>query len=550
MTPGDGRHRRIRELLALGAPAVVGTVVVLLVTRKGVYASPDSAFYVGTARNLLDDHGLTAPPGSPPLSHFPPLFSLVLAAVGWVSGLDPLDAAGPVNALLLGVTAVSVALVVRRRSGSVALGVVASVAVVVALDLLVYSASALSEPLFVALVLGAMIALAAAVEGGSRWAWAAAVVLTGGACLTRYVGIALVVAEVAVLSVVGGRKALSRTAVFAGLALTPLALWFAVAGSGNRPVVLHLFDGDYWVAGARSLSRWVPPLFVPWPLRGLATAAVVAGLAWVAASRPGRSDRRRGERQPDRRGGHRTDRLDGRRSDRRGERRPDRLDERLDERRSDRCEERRPDVLGRLLAAFAVAYVAVLVADRVFVDASARLDLRFLAVLHVVAVVGLLPWLHRSLAGPARRAVAVAGLAIVGLHVIQAGSWVADGFTDTSVGRRGLTAEAWRDSPVLAAVAALPPDVPVYTNAPEAIFLLTGRSTSSLPAHTDYLSDRRRPAYETELAVMNARLLTEDGVVVWLRPFAFRERFLSPIDSLDLKTSLTDGVGTLSRARR
>ena len=74
------------EVVVLALPAVLGTVALLLVARKGVYASPDSAFYVGTARNLLDGEGLTAPPGSPPLSHFPPLFALVLGRGGMADG--------------------------------------------------------------------------------------------------------------------------------------------------------------------------------------------------------------------------------------------------------------------------------------------------------------------------------------------------------------------------------------------------------------------------------------------------------------------------------
>jgi len=503
------RTHELAALVVLALPAVVGAVALLLVARQGVYASPDSTFYVGTARNLLDGRGLTAPPGTPELSHFPPLFPLALAAIGWVTGLDPLDAAGVLNPLLLGVTALLVALVVRRRSGSVPLGAAAAVAVVVALDVGSYYVSALSEPLFIVLVLAAMVSLAAAVDGGSRWAWAAAVALPAAACLTRYVGVALVAAEVVVLIVLVGRKALGRAFAFAALALAPLVVWLAVAGRGNRPVVFHLADADYWVGAARSVSRWVLPAFTPSPLPGLVTAALVAGLGWVVLHRRPRSP----------------------------------------EEAESAGSGRRPDALGVLPPAFAVTYLTMLVADRVFLDATGRLDLRFLAVLHVVAVVGLLPWLHRTLGGRTRRLAVAGGLALVGVHGVQAVSWVAAGLTDTDIGRRGLTAQAWRDSAVLAAVAALPPDVAVYSNGPEAIFFLTGRSTSSLPVHTDYLSGRRRPQYRAELAAMDDRLAREDGVVVWFRPYAFRERFVTPIGDLALDPLLEDGVATLSRPR-
>jgi hypothetical protein len=496
----------MREALVLGLPAVIGTVALLVVARKGVYASPDSAFYVGTARNLLDGHGLTAPPGSPPLSHFPPLFPLLLAAVAWVTRLDPLDAAGLVNAVLLGATAFLVAVVVRRRSGSVTLGVVASVAVVVAVDLLVYFGSALSEPLFVVLVLGAMVALAAAVEDQNRrWAWVGAAVLTAGACLTRYVGVALVMAAVVVLVVDGGRR-WGRAAAFAAASLAPLAVWLAAAGRGNRPVTVHLFGADYWTDGVRSLSRWVLPPFVPWPVRGAALALAVAGVVGLARSAPHPpvTEPARG----------------------------------------------RPDPFGLLLVVFSAAYLVVLVIDRILLDATGRLDLRFLTVLHVVAIVGLVPWLHRTVGGRARAAATVVGLALITLHGVQAGSWVVAGLSDTDLGRRGLTAAAWRDSPVMAAIEALPPDVTVYSNAPEAIFLHTGRATSALPAVTDYLSGRMRPSYEAELAAMEDRLVRDGAVVVWFRPYAFRRQFLAPVDHLDVEPVLQDEVATLSTVRR
>ena len=114
-----------------------------------------------------------------------------------------------------------------------ALGVAASITVVVAVDLLVYFGSALSEPLFVVLVVGALASLAAAIEKQARWGWVAAAVLTAAACLTRYVGVALVVAEVAVLLMVGGRKAVGRAAAFAAASVAPLVVWLAAGRSGE-----------------------------------------------------------------------------------------------------------------------------------------------------------------------------------------------------------------------------------------------------------------------------------------------------------------------------
>ena len=177
------------------APAVGGAVALIAATGKGLYVSPDGVFYVGTARNLLDGHGFTPPPGLPPLQHFPPLFTLLLAAIGKF-GIDPLTAARVVNVLAYAGLVVLVGLVVRARTGSVAAGMVASALTACAVDLLTYSASALTEPLFVLLAVAALVALAAHLDRPSPALLFVAAALVAAACLTRCDRMALVVASV------------------------------------------------------------------------------------------------------------------------------------------------------------------------------------------------------------------------------------------------------------------------------------------------------------------------------------------------------------------
>ena len=147
-----------RWLFAL--PPAVALISVVAATTKGLYVSPDAVFYVGTARNWLDGRGLTPPPGLPPLEHFPPLFTLLLAALGKL-GLDPLDGARVVNVVALAGTVLLVGLVVRSRTGSLVAALAASVLTAAATDLLTYSASALTEPLFILLAVAGLVVLAA-----------------------------------------------------------------------------------------------------------------------------------------------------------------------------------------------------------------------------------------------------------------------------------------------------------------------------------------------------------------------------------------------------
>lgn len=511
-TPRDGpRHaaRRLSrraELAVVALPAALVVAAMVAVARNGAYASPDSAFYVGVARSLRDAFELVAPPGSQPLAHFPPVFPAVLAAAAAVLGVDPLDAAGVLNPVLAGATALVVGVVVRRRTGSVASGAVAATVVALGRESLVYGASALSEPLFTLLAVGGLVALAASITGRSGPLLAAATATVALACLTRYAGVALVVAGAAAILRFEGAAGRRRALAFAAGGAAPLALWLAAVGRPNRRVSLHLFDAGYWTNGVDAVSKWVAPAFLPWPVRVVVAAAAAVGL-WRAA-RP----------------------------------------------RLRLVAARRPpaDALPFVAGAFAAAYLVLLVGDRLLLDDSGRLDGRFLLPLRPLAVLVLAPVVHRAVTGRARRTVVVvAGAGLLALHTVQALAWTVTGMGDDSLGRRNLTARAWTQSEVLATVAALPPSVPVYTDGPDAVFLLTGRRTESLPRHHDLLTGEARPGYERELATMADRLRRDGGVVVWFSPFAFRSGFLPTPADVEREVPLTpvqrDEVGVLYR---
>jgi len=478
------------------APAVVGVAALLLVNRLGPYTSPDSVFYVGTARGLIDGHGWVSPPGTQELSNFPPLLPLLLAGIGRLTGIDPLDVLAWLNPLLFGATVALAGAVVLRRTGSTVAGVVAAVVVLAGRDLLGAHASALSEPLFIFLALAGMVTLARYVEGegDGRPLWLASA-LAGAAFLTRYVGVAVVLAGIALLVRAGRRR---EAAVFSVVTVAPVAAWLAWAGTGGGHLAGHMFGLEYLARGARSLSDWVVPAFVPAPLRVAAAVLVVAGAVFVLRRAP------------------------------------------------------RPtaDRVTFVLAAFAIVYVALLLFDRVFIDATGRLDRRFLSPLHVVAVVLAAPLVHRAWATHVRprRPVVAAAAVLLALQVVQAVAWVTGGLTDDGVERRGYSAAAWSRSTVMARVRDLGPEVPVFSNGADAIFLLTGRRTSNLPVRLEYRTGRPNPRYAEELAAVRAALAA-GGVVVYFQAIDARRSFLPAAAELEAALSLRvverDEVGTV-----
>jgi len=284
--------------------------------------------------------------------------------------------------------------------------------------------------------------------------------------------------------------------------------WLAWAGrsgsSDGRTVAFHLFDAAYVAQAPRPLARWVIPW--PGPPAGPVLALLLVGAAVV-----------------------------------------------LVRRRRVEVLEAPPGPLGALpvlLGAFAAAYLAVLVANRVLVDATGRLDARFLLPLHVVAIVAVVPFGYRL---RARRGVAIAAGALLVAQVVGGLAWTAGGLSDAGVRRRGYAARAWRESAIVARLRSGDRDAALYTNGFDALFLLTGWAGRPIPALRDYLTDRPNPRYDEQLAAMRGDLERTGGVLVYFDAVTARRSFLpSKVElerALPLEVVATDPVGTMYRLR-
>jgi hypothetical protein len=267
--------------------------------------------------------------------------------------------------------------------------------------------------------------------------------------------------------------------------VAPVAAWLLLApGPSDRTVALHMFGADYLGQAARPFSRWL----IPWPKPPLGlflAVLLIAGAVVLARRRPAPLSS-----------------------------------------------------LGWLLAAFSVAYLAVLLGNRALTDATGRLDARFLAPLHVVAILVAVPvFSRRPLAKPA---LALAGVLVLA-QIVDAAAWTAGGLTDDSIARRGYTAAALQHSALLADPGGL-----LYSNAPDAVFFLTGRSVLPIPAEKEYLTGRPNPRYAEELDAMHGYLLYFDAIT-------FRRSFLPTRAELEaalpLEVVYRDEVATVYRLR-
>ncbi len=210
----------------------------------------DDAVYVELGKALASGAGLhyLHLPGTPAATHFPPGYPLLLAALWrlWPAFPANVFLFKLVNALLLAVAAAWMARMARDRFGC-APWKAAAVAVVLSIGVpsLVLSDVVMSEPLFLALALPALLLAERAVEADAGLARALlAGVLAGIATLVRTQGVALVGALVLVQLL---RRRYRAAAVSAGAAIVVVApwTWWVHAHAGVLPAPARGIYGPY-----------------------------------------------------------------------------------------------------------------------------------------------------------------------------------------------------------------------------------------------------------------------------------------------------------------
>lgn len=270
---GDGGYTRADLGVAaalLAAALLVGTVAVRAPSIAGMYA--DDGIYLATAKALADGRGYRhlELPGEPYQTKYPILYPAVLAVI-WRLWPD-----FPAN--MLAVQLVNVALwtlgswwayrLMRRAWGLpwwlAAGGVLLALVNPLTVELI---RTAMSEPLYYALSMGALLAMtyaaerAAAGRGSLGWA-AGAGLLAAAAYLTRSIGITLAVALALTTALRRRWKDVVVVVVAAALAVGGWRLWCASAARSNAAnpafdVFRYNLDYSAWLTTDPGTVAWV-----------------------------------------------------------------------------------------------------------------------------------------------------------------------------------------------------------------------------------------------------------------------------------------------------
>jgi hypothetical protein len=307
-------------------------------------------------------------------------------------------------------------------------------------------AMAWSEAPFFSFAIGALLALALRVTRNRQRDLILAAILVALAMLTRYVGLTLLAPLAFALIVLGRRSRRERIrdlAIAGAIATAPLGIWMIRNTSvghhaTDRTLAVHVVSAGQLLQLVTTLNDFLLPVGAgPW-WRG--TFVLVVALLLIAGL--------------------------------------------LAAHRSARAQRPAPplgNVFALLCLVFAAGYLAFVLFTISFADATTPLDDRILFPVFGVVVIALVlladtaarrrnhPAIWRAFAMCAALSIAVRlPLAIHGLDTMHRNG-------------EGYTSVTWRNSEMLAQVRRLPSAIVVYSNAQDAIELLTGRSARWLP---------------------------------------------------------------------
>lgn len=217
--------------LLLAAASLIGAGLILArEVNYGVGTTLDSVAYISAARNAADGNGFVVLHDQSHFVNYPPLFPMLLALADLL-GVDPLRAAGYLNAAAYGVAVFIASAWLRRRVQSALLVAWATAALIVAPPLVYAGALAAAEAVFIPLTLAGLLSLIAYMNGApKRSLLIVAAVFAGLALFTRWFGASLVLTGVLLL-LFQRDAALRQRAVsillYSAIAMTPICLWLA-----------------------------------------------------------------------------------------------------------------------------------------------------------------------------------------------------------------------------------------------------------------------------------------------------------------------------------
>jgi hypothetical protein len=279
------------SILILNIIIGVGVAIMMYwVTDQGIGISSDSIIYIDTAKSLLAGNGFY--PANKPLTHFPPLYPLMIAGAGFFCNGDLIQATRLLGIIFMGANIILVGIAMQLCSGK-NMAAVGAIMLFFLSSVTIFEVHtwALSEPPFLTFSLTALIILAFYVLNPKLYLLIAASISIALGIITRYIGIILVPVMVLTAFIFVNRPLKDRlkNILWATIIATlPLAIWvirnLGVAHNAtNRTLAIHPPEIKKLLCLGDTLYNFILPVSFPIWARILILGIVTAYVITVAA---------------------------------------------------------------------------------------------------------------------------------------------------------------------------------------------------------------------------------------------------------------------------
>jgi len=465
-------------IFALGLLAAGGVWLLAYSTPEGLGINDDSIAYIAGARSILAGQGYSEAwlVSNEPVTHFPPGYPGVLALIGIITGLDPLRGARALSGLLFGLNVAFTGWVGWRMTRSRVAGILAAALTLSSSSLLYIHTRAMSEPLYIFLMLLSFLLLAYYFKHSKNYFLVALGFVLGWAYLARYAALSLLATMMAALLILheNWRERLRSVVILALSAFPWILAWSVrnrvVGGSfTNRVLGWHPITIENWELGVKTFTEFLAPLRlvqrlikqIPASFEIILLSIGLLLLFWVLYKglpyfyRPARVVR--------------------------------------------------PEVLSITNALYVIAYMFALVLTMTLFDPATKFQTRILSPTYVpllLLLVSLGAWFWRKKAAFWKPMIFFFAIGL--LSMFAYGQFLS--VQDLRKGGGVFAAERWFASEAIAALEQIPSDVLILTNEPGVVYLYTGRQSGVLPKAEPGISLIKQAVLDGEVAIVLFRV--------------------------------------------
>lgn len=488
-------------IISLILLAIIGTILILFISSPwGIGFNPDSVAYVAAARNLLNGNGITvlynddgtiplnlwAPQSSNETIHvmlWPPLYPIILS-FGGLLGIDIIVFSRWLSALLFGANILLISYIVKKITHSIWLSAFCAIIMITSVVVLGIHLMAWSEPLFIFFGYLGFYLIVNYLKEKRKLLFYIAAILLGLTFLTRYAGLTFIISCILAILFLNNERIKKRiidAAIFMAISCIPTGIWIvrtmyvreilSVRSFIFHPVLLINIKTTI-----SNISKWLLPEVIPGKIRvavaGVFLILIITGFVILI---------------------------------------------RKLKQKNNNLVQKLSIKFVLLNTIFIVIYLLFIVFSKSFLDFHIPIrDFRilspvFISTLIIIIYFLKLLFIYFNSNRIVKIVVSVVCIIFIGFYIVNCINLVRPMYNNG----KGYEGRDWKLSATMEELKKYPESNIIYSNGPDVIYLLTGKSASMLPLIENPYTLEKNDIYYQQIKSIEQEIKEKEGIIVF-----------------------------------